>query len=498
MIEPKVDAWLCSVCGYVHRESRAPEQCPVCGAPKTRFDPYEENIQKQKVVHDQWQCLVCNYTHAGELPPEKCPVCGTAGNKFEAVETGDEKTHAALEKEMEIVIVGGGIAGVSAAESARQTSKAARITLLAKEPFIPYYRLNLTRMLAGELDQDQLSIYPEDWFKKRDIQLVCGFDVSAVDIENRQVALSDHSVFHFDKLILAAGAHPFMPPIPGIHLKGVTALRNLKDANRIKKHAGEKSAVVIVGGGILGLEVAAALKKKNAQVTVIEGFDRLMPRQLNQKAAGRLEKMVTSIGIDLKTGMSVKSIEGDEKVAGVLLDSGETLGADMVIVTAGVRPNSYLARLSGLHVNNGVVVDDHMRTSAKDIFAAGDITEHRGMVYGLWNAAQYQGAIAGMNAAGKQTEFGGIPRSNSIKVLDADLLSIGMFEPEDASYLVLEDDTPDDYICFVFRDTHLVGAILLGDTRIGGPLKKSIEDRTDFSGLLKQKPKAKDIWNFFT
>ena len=170
--------------------------------------------------------------------------------------------------------------------------------------------------------------------------------------------------------------------------------------------------------------------------------------------------------------------------------------SDLVVITAGIRSNSSLARQAGLQVSQGVVVDNLLRSSHPDVFAVGDVAEHRGVTYGLWGPAQFQGTIAGMNAAGGQVEFAGIPRSNSLKVLGIDMYSIGQVSPEDGSYLQAEEESGGIYRSFLFRDNRLVGAILLGDTAVSAAAKKAIENRVDCSALLHGQPGAGDVLDF--
>ena len=500
MTETNIRAWCCTVCGFVHREPELPGECPVCGSPQERFEPYSEPSKAQPVSKpNNWRCLVCNYEHVGDQPPDKCPVCATPARRFEAIADKKEEAQVDSAQADEILIVGGGIAGVTAAESIRQLSANAKITLLTKERHLPYYRLNLTRFIAGEIEEDSLPIHPANWYQENRINVLSGSEVSTISLDQQAVSFVDRTTRHYDKLILTAGAHPFIPPILGARLEGVATLRNLTDAHYILQEADKAASIVIIGGGILGLETAGALSRySDKKVTLLEGFKWLMPRQLNQTAAELLKSYIESIGIALKTDVSVQDLVGDERVAGVHLKSGETIPADLVIITAGVRSNSYLARLTGLRANQGVIVNDYMQTSDPNVYAAGDIAEHRGVMYGLWNAAQYQGSIAGMNAVGKMVEFGGIPRSNSIKVLGVDLLSIGKFEAEDGSDVIIEAECDGNYSRFLFRDSHLVGSILYGDTAISAGVKKAIENKDDFSGLLKKQPLVADVWDLFT
>jgi len=251
-----------------------------------------------------------------------------------------------------------------------------------------------------------------------------------------------------------------------------------------------------VGGGLLGLETAGALVKRGARVTLVEGHGWLLPRQLNRRAGEILARLVQSSGIKLRTKARVREIKGDERVHGVQLDDGSLLNTDLLVVATGIRSNSYLGRMTGLDVNEGIVVDNLLQTSCPDVFAAGDVAEHHGCVYGTWGPSQYQGSIAGMNAVGANVEFGGIPRSNALKVLRLELFSIGQIEPVDGSYEIIEKEIEGKFFEFVFRDSHLVGAILLGDAGLAAGVKKAVESKLDFSSLLAKHPSAGDVLEF--
>lgn len=475
--------WCCTVCGYIHMGPHAPGCCPVCGVTADLFEPAPEPQQAApKAAPTRWRCINCEYVHDGDAPPASCLICGVGPEQFEPVEEAQELSGAGA-VEGAIVIVGGGIAGLSAAEAARKYAPRAAITLISQEPEPPYYRLNLTRYLAGEIAFDELPVHPESWYGERNIAVLVGVEVTSIDRSGRQVVLKDRPPVPYDRLVLATGAHPCVPPLAGVHRKRVVPLRSCRDAQEILQNCTEGTRCVVIGGGVLGLETAGALALRNVPVTLIEGYDWLLPRQLNRAAGERLAAEAGLLGIRLICGAKVKELDGDEQVRSVVLESGEVLPADLVIITAGVRSNSYLARLAGLEVNNGVVVDTHLRTSDPAIYAAGDMTEFQGVLYGTWAPAQYQGTVAGMNAAGGAEVFGGLPRSNSIKVIGSDLFSIGGIHPDDASYRVFED-TGDTYGLFVFRDSRLMGAILMGDTSIAPVVKKLIENRTSCSDLL--------------
>jgi nitrite reductase (NADH) large subunit len=276
----------------------------------------------------------------------------------------------------------------------------------------------------------------------------------------------------------------------------VTSLRTLADANKILESDLTDKHCTCIGGGLLGLETAGALARRGAKVTLLEGYGWLLPRQLSQRAGQILAEHVISSGIELRTKARAREILGDERVRGLLLEDESVIDTDLLVVATGIRSNSYLGRMAGLDVNQGIVVDNLLQTSHPDVFAAGDVAEHRGSVYGTWGPSQYQGGIAGMNALGANVEFGGIPRSNALKVLQLELFSVGQIVAVDGSYETIDEEESGKFFSFVFRDSHLVGAILLGDTKLATQTKKAVESKCDFSDLLAKRPTAKGVLEF--
>ncbi len=495
MSDTQPNAWMCSVCGYIHYGPEPSDYCPVCGASKELFEPYTEIPAQATAAPQQWHCLNCGYIHEGTEPPVYCPICGATANRFEpyAADTG-VSAHEGIKQK--VVIVGAGIAGFSAAEALRKASSQAEIVFVSKEPHLPYYRLNLTRYLAGEVKAEQLPLHLESWYKEQNIQLLSETELRTFDADKKELAFADGRQLTYDKLVLTVGSHPFIPPFPGVHRENVTALRTRADADFILNACQQNTRCVVIGGGVLGLETAGALTRRGVDVTLLEGHGWLLPRQLNQQAGELLEQYVTATGIALRKHSRTQELVGDEKVRGILLKDDSTIPADLVIITTGVRSNSYLARLAGLDVNRGIVVNNKLQTSHPDIFAAGDVAEHRGVTYGTWGPAQYQGTIAGMNIGGETAEFAGIPRSNMLKVLGCDLFSIGQILMEDASYEIIDAEQEGNYFYFVFRDNYMVGSILLGDTSFSAGVKKIVEKRHDCSKVLQTRPGAKEILDF--
>ncbi len=438
-----------------------------------------------------WRCEVCGYIHEGPEPPAECLVCGAPASEFTPCEQPLPPlvpAPAGAVAAPRIVVLGGGIAGVAAAEAARQAAPAAEITLLDGEAELPYWRLNLTRLLDGEIQEDALPLHPAGWYEQQRIRLLPGVTATALAPERHEIACSNGDTVLFDKLVLAVGAQAFLPPWPGVQLAGVQALRTLADTRAVLDQLRPGLRCVCIGGGILGLETAGALAKHGVHVDLLAGDGWLMPRQLTQAGGELLARHVAALGIHLHTGAKVRAIAGTGRATGVQLEDGRELPADIVLVTAGIRANLALATAAGLHTRQGVLVDEWLTTSHPDIYAAGDCAEHQQVVYGLWPVANFQGTLAGLNAAGQRSAFGGLPRSNVLKVLGLHVFSIGDFAAPAAQ--VLEQQSEGQYLRFAFMEGRLCGAILIGRAGLDAALKGAIEHRRDFSTALPQLPTA--------
>ena len=382
------------------------------------------------------------------------------------------------------IIIGGGIAGVSAAEAVHALQADADITLISEEHDLPYFRMSLTRYLAGEVEREKLTLHNQQWYLQNHITILLNTHVEAVEAAAKQIVLANGQKLSYDKLILASGAHPNVPPFPGRELKGVQTLRTLDDADLIMDVARKQARVICIGGGLLGLEVAGAVARQGADVTVLEGLDWLLPRQLDAQASAILKEKIESLGIKVIVPAMTKAMHGDGKVQSVELGDGQVLPADLVLISTGVSANLELAKSAGLEFNRGVLVNEHMVTSNPDILAAGDLTEFQGRSYGLWIPAKNQGTIAGQNAAGKETSFRGDPPSTRLKVLGVDVFSIGQFSPSMEGDKLIAECKDGCYKSFLFREGKMIGSILLGDASVANKVKAAIEGKRDFSASL--------------
>jgi nitrite reductase (NADH) large subunit len=432
-----------------------------------------------------WKCDVCKFEYRGSEPPETCPQCGTKRTHFKSSPSLPQR----------VVIIGAGIAGVSAAEAIREESSSTEVTLLSEETHLPYSRMNLTRYLAGEVSRDKLDLHPKCWYQENQIELYLNSPVTEIDPRQKILRLADERSFTYDTLLLTNGAHPFVPPIAGAQMHGVQTLRTLEDADAILAAVAKPINVVCIGGGLLGLEVAGAIARRGAKVTVVESLDWLLPRQLNETASHILQAKIEAMGIDVIIGARTQAFVGDGQVRAVQLEDGRELPADLVVISAGVTPNLDLARQAGLTVNRGVIVDEHMHTSDLDIFAAGDNAEFHGRLYGLWIPSKKEGSIAGYNAVNDNKIFNEDPPSARLKVLGIDLCSIGQITEQQGDE-VLSQQTDGNYAGFVFHEGKLVGAMLLGDASLAVSVQKAVNTHQDFSKELIQGMTAADLMQF--
>ena len=299
-------------------------------------------------------------------------------------------------------ILGGGIAALSAATAIRENDPSGLIVMLAGEKALPYYRPALTKQLLSDLSAEDIAIKKPAWYDApgRDIVTLTGRTVSAIDVEKKTVTLADGNVFSWDKLIYALGARCFIPPFEGSDRPQVIAVRDEQDAARVREMARTARNAVVIGGGVLGLEAAWALHQGGLTVSVVEFDARVMARQVDGDTSEQIARAMRDHGVKLHTCASAARLDDQ----GLHLQDGRILPADLVIVSAGVRANAEIAAAAGIKVDRKVIVDERMRTSAPDVYAAGDCAVC-GVSYGLWPEAREMGRVAGVNAAGGNSVY---------------------------------------------------------------------------------------------
>jgi nitrite reductase (NADH) large subunit len=365
-----------------------------------------------------------------------------------------------------LVVVGNGMA---AARLVDELAKVAlgryAIAVIGDEPRLAYNRVLLSSVLAGETASHEIELKPAAWWRDRGVTLKYGCVATEVDVGRRELKIANEESIGFSRLVLATGSAPLRLNVPGADLAGVHTFRDSRDVDLLLTLAAQKKRVVVVGGGLLGLEAAYGLAKAGAPVTLIHLTDRLMERQLDAPAGELLKSLVERKGIKIMLKANTARILGETRVEGVELTDGRTIDAEAVIFAAGIRPNIALARDAGIAVNRGIVVDDHLQTGAPDIFALGECAEHHGICYGLVEPAYEQAAVLARHLAGKASTYNGSVVATNLKVSGVGVFSAGDFMGADGTEaIVLNDFRHGTYKKLVISNGRLTGAVLVGDT----------------------------------
>lgn len=375
----------------------------------------------------------------------------------------------------QIVIIGNGVAGVSAAEEISSHNKEVKIIMITDEPSEAYYRPMLSEYISEEEIPKRFFLHSKEWYQEMNIELLCNIKVTKIDIKSKEVFLDNMDKLSYDRLILSTGSHNFIPPINGPQKENIKSLRTLEDANDIKKIVQKSKRIVILGGGLLGLELGWQLTKLNCEVTVVEMMNRLLPKQLDEEASRIFEKNILKTGIKIMKNAKTKEILGESTATAVVLDNGSTIFCDLILYSIGVRANTQLADSAGLKINRGIIVNEYMQTENPDIFAAGDCAEYENINYAIWPEAMLQGKIAGKNAIGIKEPYIPIIPFNIYNGMNMSLFSIGdVGTNPDKKYETIQLGDSENYEKYYFVDNIFVGGILLGNIRKSAKLKSAL------------------------
>lgn len=362
---------------------------------------------------------------------------------------------------MKLLIIGNGIAALTAAENFRKSDEEAEILMLSEDAYLTYYRLKLSHYLGKETYTDEeLYVKSPQWYAEKNIQVRLNTRVTGIDFDARRVTTADGAVLGYDRLLLATGASPFVPPVAGADKAGVFALRQLDDLKAIHRWLKDRRRVVVIGGGLLGLEAAHGLAEFGCSVNVLEFFNYLLPRQLDPELSAVVQKQLEAEGLSFTLGTGCDAILGDASVTGVRLANGVELEADAVIFSAGVRPNLGLFSGTKLAVERGVVVNDRMETNIPDVYAAGDVIQYGETVFGLWTASNEQGKIAGVNLAGGEQRYLAPQLVATLNIGEVKLFSAGDVSAPEA---VATYRTEKGFHRLFIKGGKVAGAALTGD-----------------------------------
>ncbi len=387
---------------------------------------------------------------------------------------------------LRLVLVGNGMAGMRTIDEVLARDRARfDIEVIGAEPYPSYNRILLSSVLAGDKDIGDIILHPREWYAANGIRLATGETVVSLDAKFNTVTTAFGRTVTYDKLVLATGSRPFVPPVAGLTLPGVCAFRNITDLDLMRDAARNGGRAIVIGGGLLGLEAAVGLMKRGMTVTVLHLEPTLMERQLDEAAGRLLQRDLEQTGLTILTRAQTEAIVGYNRVKAVRLANGRELPADLVVFAVGVKPNIDLARDAGLDVNRGVTVDDFMVTSDPDIFAVGECTEHRGQTFGLvgplWDQAR---TCAEVLCGGAPPRYVAPAPHTSLKVTGVDVFSAGVLTAcDDGDEEITLRDTAGEYKKLVVRDGRLRGAILYGEIADGPWFAELINSGRDIAPM---------------
>ena len=392
---------------------------------------------------------------------------------------------------MRYVIIGNGGAGVRAAQVIRERDPEGDITVVDRERHPSYYRMRLPDYISGWRKRDFVFLVPEDFYREKRIRFLAGESVTALRPGRHEAVLSSGKALPYDRLLVASGARPRELAVPGADLDGVVYLRTLEQAEDIIRRGREARCAVALGGGLLGVELARSFNEMGLETHYLIREDRFWPQMLDRTGSGMVEKVLQERGIVLHKEEGVEEVLGEGgKVAGVRTTGGEVLEADLLGVAIGVVSNLEFLEESGIGVDRGVLVDDRLRSSVPEVFAAGDAAQAFDVVHGehrvvtSWLNAHRQGEAAGTNMSGGDMVLEGVVPYNVIVIYGLPVACVGLdLPPEDQGYEVLTGDYPKDgrYRKLVLKDGVLVGGTLIGETGEAQALENLVRKQADLT-----------------
>jgi len=403
---------------------------------------------------------------------------------------------------MKIVIIGNNVAGTFSAQNIRSLNDEVEIEIYTQEAYPYYSRINLPELIPGKTKVDDLIVFKEDWYRNKNLKLFLNKKAIKLDTKNKVLYFEGMTKpVTYDKLILALGSTPNIPPIKNaIKLRdnkmGVFTLRSIDDALAIKDfiRSNEVKKAIIIGGGLLGLELANQIKESNLDTTVVEFFPRLLPRQLDEECGTMLKTEIENRGIKVELSAITEEILGNRRVTGIKLKDGRILEADIVLIQAGIRPTTLLAKSGNIETEKGIIVNEFLETSEKDIYAVGDCVQYKNQIWGIIPACIEQSKIVAASALGlKKVEYKGTTPKNSLKIIGLELTSIGIIDPskeERGGWEILKKADEKDccYQKIILKDNKLKGAILFGDSQAQSYVYSKMEkdvDREELKRLLE-------------
>lgn len=385
---------------------------------------------------------------------------------------------------MQYVIIGNGIAGVSAAEAIRELDPTGGIVMVGDEALTPYSRPMISMVLEGSVSYDKLPIRPADFYERLDITPQLGHRVSEIDAEEKRIRVKEKNWIAYDKLLIASGADARPWKADGTGLGNIFYMRTQADVKAKLAAIQSAKQALVLGGGLVGFKAAYGLLRQGLEVTMLITSGYPLSMQVDEVAGKMIRDQLLDFGLKVRVGISVEAFEGHGAVSGARLSDGSRVPCDMVVIGKGVLPALGFVSRDKVEVDLGIIVDDHLETTCPDIFAAGDVAESVDIarktrwVNAIWPEAAVQGRIAGMNMAGRRVSYGGSLSRNTMRIFNLDVATFGMVNPpDDDGYetLCASDPLRGTYRKMVFRGDTLAGAVLINRIEQAGLLMSLLQ-----------------------
>ncbi|WP_432662010.1 FAD-dependent oxidoreductase [Wukongibacter baidiensis] len=391
------------------------------------------------------------------------------------------------------VIIGNGIAGLSAAEEIRKNDNDGRIIIISGEEYLTYNRIKLSHYINKEsYTIKDLLINDEKWYKDRNIEVLLNTRVTSIDTEAKEVIIDSECKIKYDKLLISNGSTPFIPPITGVEKEGVFTLRTINDLKEIQRYLKKCETVSVIGGGLLGLEAAWALKESGKKVNIIEFFPHLLPRQLDEELGRYLQGELEKEGLNFYFDAAAQEIQGHKNVQSIKLKDGRIIESDAILVSTGVRSNIKIAEGTDLNVERGIIVDKYMKTNLEDIYAAGDIAQFNGLVMALWSSAMNQGKIAASNMTGYEKGYKMPKPATTLIIGNTKMFSVGKIDNAERDIKI---QGPKCLHKLFIDNGKLTGGVLTRDIRKMLALKNTVNESKDISEMLEKDIAPEEILN---
>lgn len=381
------------------------------------------------------------------------------------------------------VIIGNGIASLSAMREIRRKDNKGTIKVVSSESVLTYYRTKLTEYISKDFKDEELLVAKEEWYKDNKIDLYLNKIVEKIDIDNNKIVFDDSKEIGYEKLLIATGGRPFIPPIIGKFKEGVFALRALKDLHYLREYLKDIKNVTVIGGGLLGLEAAWAIKQLDKKVNIVEFAPYLLPKQLDEEIARKLQYKLEEEGFNVYLDSRVEEILGEGKVDRIKLNRDRILDTDAIIISTGIIPNIELVRDTDIKYNKGIVVDKNLKTNVDNIYAAGDVIEIDEMIFGLWSMSNAEGKVAGANMTGEYEEYINPSIFTNLQLGNLKLFSAGIVDVFDSIYEYIGENIHDKI--FV-KQEKIVGAILFGDLSKMNKVRSAVISNIDINSFLEK------------